>query len=59
MSEFDTLQTLFLGLLSVFGGIATTFGMFILRKLDCFNSMFNGHAERISKLEKSDEIHHS
>ena len=58
MSELDTLQTLFLGVISVIGVVGTTFGVFILKKLDCFNAMFLNHEKRVSKLEEARDIFH-
>jgi len=58
MSEIETLQTFFLGLIAIVGTIGTTFGIFILKKLDCFQTMFSGHAERIARLETVTDIYH-
>jgi len=58
MIELETLQTFFLALISIIGATGTAFGIFILKKLDCFQNMFTGHAERISKLETKAAIFH-
>jgi len=58
MSEFETLQTFFLGLIAIAGTVGTTFGVFILKKLDCFQNMFSEDRERIAKLETVREIYH-
>ena len=58
MSEIESLQTFFLGMMTIFGGIAATFGIFILKKLDCFQTMFRENGERIAKLETARDIFH-
>ena len=45
-------------MITLFGGVAATFGIFILKKLDCFQNMFREHAERISSLETKADIYH-
>ena len=56
--ELDSLQTLFLGLMTIFGGIAATFGIFILKKLDCFQTIANSIGNRVTALETKAAIYH-
>ncbi len=45
-------------MITIFGGAAVTFGIFILKKLDSFSAMFSNVKERISCLETLVNIFH-
>jgi len=56
--DFETLQTLFLGLLAIVGTISTILVTFVLKKLGCFDTDIKNHGERISSLETVRAIYH-
>ncbi|PBO85752.1 MAG: hypothetical protein COA77_02500 [Thaumarchaeota archaeon] len=58
MSEIETLQTFFLGIITIVTSVGTGFGLFMLKKMGCFDNLFRSHGERIAKLETKAEIYH-